>query len=88
MVEFGAEWCPPCKKMKPIIADLEKQYGGKVDIVYVDVDKYPELAEKYNISAIPVQVFYNKQGKQLERHEGFYSKEEIVSQLGEMGIKK
>lgn len=88
MVEFGADWCPPCKKMKPIVQDLEKQYGDKVDIVYVDVDKYPDLAGKYNISAIPVQIFYNKQGKQVERHEGFYPRNEIVSQFQQMGIRK
>lgn len=84
MIEFGAEWCPPCKQMRPIVSEMQKKYKGKVDIVYVDVDQNPDLTRKYNITSIPVQLFFDKSGKQVDRHVGFYPKDQLDARLTQL----
>lgn len=87
MIELYADWCPPCQRMKPILDQLEKEYKGKVQFVRIDVDKDQAAAKKYKVTSIPVQLFYDKNGKNVLRHEGFYSKEQIKAQFTKMGIK-
>ena len=49
IMDFSAEWCPPCRQLKPVFHALGEEYKGKVDFVTVNVDSMPELAEKYKI---------------------------------------
>ncbi|MBU3182702.1 thioredoxin [Clostridium psychrophilum] len=61
VVDFWASWCGPCKMLAPVMEQLDKEYGGKIKFVKVNVDKNPELSSKYNISSIPtIMVFKNK----------------------------
>jgi thioredoxin 1 len=64
LVDFNAEWCGPCKKLKPILDQLVKEYDGKLNFASVDVDECPEAARYYNVSSIPMLAFYEnaKQG--------------------------
>ena len=62
MIDFGADSCIPCKEMAPVLEKLNKKLHGKAIIKFVDVWKYPELAQNYPISVIPTQVFFDKQG--------------------------
>lgn len=62
MIDFGADYCEPCRRMAPVLEMLNKKLQGKAIIRYVDIEKYPELAEKYPISYIPTQVFFDKEG--------------------------
>ncbi len=71
VVDFSAEWCPPCRQLKPIFADLKKEYAGKVDFVSIDVDNNSELAEQYKIESIPALVYINPDGKEVFRTVGF-----------------
>lgn len=87
LVDFGADSCKPCQEMAPILTALKTQYAGKANVLFVHVDKEPVLAARYGIEAIPVQVFFDKDGKEIFRHVGFYSKDEITAKLGEMGAK-
>lgn len=87
LVDFSAEWCRPCKMQKPIIDELAKEYKGKINVEFVDIDKNKAMADKYKIEAIPVQVFLDAKGKEVYRHVGFMPKEDIVSQLKDMGVK-
>lgn len=63
MIDFGADYCPPCREMTPILVKLNQELQGKAIIKYIDVEKYPELAQDYPISVIPTQVFFDKDGK-------------------------
>jgi len=77
LVDLGAGKCIPCKKMAPILEEMKKDYAGVVDVVFVDVWKDPKAGKPYKIRVIPTQVFYDKTGKEVFRHEGFFSREEI-----------
>jgi len=87
MVDFGASYCAPCKAMAPFLEKLEKEYKGRAAIVVLDVGKAPNICERYDITELPTQVFYNKQGKEVFRHKGFLKEEDIVKQLKKMGVK-
>ncbi|MCU0596404.1 MAG: thioredoxin family protein [Desulfobacterota bacterium] len=87
MVDFGAPFCAPCKAMYPFLEKLEKEYRNRAAIIVLDVGKSPELCDKYGITELPTQVFYNPQGKEVYRHKGFMKEETIVKQLKKMGVK-
>ena len=86
MLDLGAKSCIPCKMMAPIMEKLEKDYKGKAAIIFIDVWKDPEQAKRYGLRAIPTQIFYDKEGKEVFRHVGFMSEEAIVHQLRNMGV--
>ena len=87
MVDLGARKCIPCKMMAPILEKLEKDYKGKAAIVFVDVWEDPAAAKRFAIRAIPTQIFFDKRGQEVRRHEGFISEKDIIKQLSEMGVK-
>jgi thioredoxin 1 len=87
LVDVGADKCIPCVMMAPILEELKKEYAGSLDVVFVDAWKKPEEANKYRVRMIPTQIFYDASGKELCRHAGFMSKEDILSKLGELNIR-
>jgi len=87
MVDFGAPFCAPCKAMAPFLEKLEKEYKDRAAIVVLDVGKAPDVCERYGITELPTQIFYNKEGKEILRHTGFMKEETIVKQLKKMGVK-
>ena len=86
MLDLGAKSCIPCKMMAPIMEKLEKDYKGKAAIIFIDVWKDPDQSKRFGIRAIPTQIFYDKEGKEVYRHEGFMSENAIVTQLKDMGV--
>lgn len=86
MVDIGSDQCIPCKMMAPILEELKTTLAGKLQVNFLDVRKYPALAEPYGIKVIPTQVFYDASGKELFRHEGFFSKEDILAKWKELGV--
>jgi len=86
MIDLGAGKCIPCKKMKPILDELRVEYKDKFDVVFIDVWKNPNEGKKYGIEMIPTQIFFAPDGKELFRHVGFYSREEILNKWKELGL--
>ncbi len=64
--------------MAPILDELKREFMGKLDIVFIDVRENPFEGQRYGIQLIPTQIFYDVNGKEFFRHEGFFSKEEIL----------
>ncbi len=87
MVDFGADNCLPCIQMKPIVAELQKEYKDKANILLLNVDEYPDLTRKYRIVVIPTQIFFDTLGNETYRHMGFYPKADIITQLRKAGLK-
>ncbi len=88
VLDLGSSSCVPCKMMKPIFEELEKEYQNQANIILVDIGIDKDLAYKYQIRAIPTQIFFDKKGEEVWRHEGFLAKEQIVEKLEELGVKK
>jgi len=86
LVDLGADKCIPCKMMAPILEELKKDYTGIFNVEFIDVWKAPDKAKEYGITIIPTQIFFDASGKELFRHEGFFSKEDILSKWKEFGI--
>ena len=80
LVDFGAEWCPPCKTMEPVIASLQKNNAGKFSLLKVDGGKDEAVLKAYNVTALPVFIIF-KDGKQVWRKEGVADEKEIAAQL-------
>ncbi len=80
IVDFWAEWCGPCKMLTPIIADIAKEYDGKVVIGKVNVDDNPQVAAKYGINSIPSLLFF-KNGQVIEQHTGLLPKAPLKSKI-------
>jgi thioredoxin 1 len=86
LVDLGASKCVPCKMMAPILDDLKKEYAGQMDVEFLDVWKNPDAGKQYGIKIIPTQIFFNADGKEIFRHEGFFGREDILAKWKELGV--
>jgi thioredoxin 1 len=84
VVDLGAKTCIPCKMMTPILAEVEQEYKGRAAVVFIDVTKYNELATQLGVRAIPTQIFYDKKGREVARHEGFMDKKTLAGKLDKL----
>ena len=80
LVDFYATWCGPCQMMVPILDKVNTQLKGRLQVVKIDTDKYPQLASQYQIHALPTLVLF-KNAQPVERLEGVLPAEQIVQRL-------
>lgn len=78
LVDFTAEWCGPCKTMKPILEELRQVMGDSLRILKIDVDKNPAAASSLNVSGVPTLILYKK-GQILWRQSGVQSAKQLQS---------
>ncbi len=86
LVDLGAGKCIPCKAMAPILEQLRADYSGRLEVTFIDVWQAPDQARAYGVRMIPTQVFYSSEGRELARHEGFMSRDEILAQWKALGV--
>jgi thioredoxin 1 len=84
LLEFGAGHCISCKEMAKIIEELKTTIGDKVEFRMVYADKEKPLFQQYKIMLIPTQVFLNAEGKEVDRHVGALTKEQVLAKLKEL----
>lgn len=87
MVDLGAKKCIPCKMMAPIMEELEKEYKDRAAIVFIDVWENPDAGREFSIRSIPTQIFYDADGREVLRHEGYLDKVSIVAELQKLMVK-
>lgn len=87
-IELGSNRCIPCRMMQPILKNLEQRYPQELKVVFIDVwQENGDIAgKKYQLRSIPTQIFYNAQGEEIFRHEGFLAQEQIEALLKKHGV--
>lgn len=80
VVDFGAKWCGPCKRLEPIVEELAKEYDGKVKIAKFDIDESPKTPAKFRVMSVPTVVFF-KAGKQVDVQMGLVSKDALKKKI-------
>ncbi|MFH0981988.1 MAG: thioredoxin family protein [Planctomycetota bacterium] len=87
VVDLGAGKCKACIELAPILEELRKEYAGRVTVEFVDVWVNPKAGDPYHIRIIPTQIFFDADGKEVWRHEGFLPKADFVAKFAELGVK-
>lgn len=87
LVDLGATKCIPCKMMVPVLDELKKEYKGQLEVQFINVWKDQSAAKKYKVQSIPTQIFFDANGKEIYRHAGFISKDDIVKAFKDHGVK-
>ena len=87
VADFGARTCIPCKKMAPVLEELNRELKGKANVLFTDVWASPVLAKEYRVQMIPTQIFFDAKGKEIKRHMGFLDKQDILKELQAAGLK-
>ena len=80
LVDFWAEWCGPCKMIAPVLDELAEELDGQASIGKVDIDQFPQLAEKYGVTSIPTLIVF-KGGEIADTLIGLRSKNELKERL-------
>jgi thioredoxin 1 len=84
LVDFWAEWCPPCRMMLPVVEALAAECGPEAAVVKLNVDENPSIAQRYSVRGIPTLILF-KDGKEVERVVGTASKESLARLIDKHG---
>lgn len=88
IAKLGADWCPPCRAMKPELKALAVEQKGKLIVLDLDIEKNRGLAREYKVNLIPATLFYDRSGKFRDKKIGFMSKAELLAKARELGLVK
>lgn len=80
LVDFWATWCPPCRKLGPILEELSNDFDGKIKFTKLDVDQAKDIAAMYNIRSLPTLILF-KDAKPVEAWSGYREKEDLANIL-------
>jgi len=86
LLDLGAGKCVPCKMMAPILDEMKETFKGFMDVEFIDVWENEGVGSTYGIRMIPTQIFYDAEGNEIFRHEGFIAREDIMAKWQELGF--
>jgi thioredoxin 1 len=87
IIDFNASWCPPCRKLSPIVEEIAKEYSGKIVVYKVDTDKEQQLAQSMGVTGLPTLLFIPLKGKP-QVSVGLIPKETLVKAINEVLLGK
>ena len=85
LVDLGSDKCIPCTQMAPILDKLSRDFAGKFEVEFIDVLQDKAAGKVFGIRVIPTQVFFDDEGQERGRHEGFFSRAQILAKWRELG---
>lgn len=80
IVDFFATWCGPCKMLSPVLENIENKFCDNLKIIKIDIDKYPDIADKYEVMSVPTLMFFVN-GNLVRRETGFIPEEQILEMI-------
>jgi thioredoxin 1 len=80
LVDFGAEWCGPCRALAPIVEDLAKEYSGRLKVGTVDIDRAQDVARQFQIMSVPTIIFF-KGGSVVDKVTGLRPKADLKKRI-------
>jgi thioredoxin 1 len=80
LLDFGGQWCQPCKRLEPVLDELANEYSERVVIGHCDVAKGPQTALRFKVMSLPTVIFF-KAGNELERFVGLMPRDKIVQKI-------
>ncbi|MBU1107114.1 MAG: thioredoxin family protein [Candidatus Riflebacteria bacterium] len=88
IIDFGSKQCKACKAMEPVLESLAKNHADKFKTEFIDVwiPENESFAKEHSIESIPTQVFLNAEDKEVFRHTGFISEEDVLAKWAELGL--
>jgi thioredoxin 1 len=86
LVDLGTRTCAPCQLMVSILEDLKKECAGSLEVVSINLREHPDATKAYAIVTTPTQIFYDAEGKELFRHEGFFGRDDILATWKKLGV--
>ena len=84
MVDIGSTTCVPCKMMDPVLKALREKYKGRVEIIFSNINESKRDAKKFGIRAIPTQIFFDSNGKEIWRHSGFLDQKSCEQRIDQI----
>ena len=87
LLEIGSSRCMSCIEMAKVLDALRASQGAKLKVDFVDVFEQPEAGDRYKISLIPTQIFYDTAGREIFRHTGYFAHDDILAKFHELGVK-
>jgi thioredoxin 1 len=80
LVDFGADWCPPCKMLEPVVDDLARKYEGKLRVASMDADANPDIIMQYGVMGLPTLILFQG-GQPVGRIVGYVPREKLEAKL-------
>jgi thioredoxin 1 len=80
LLDFGADWCEPCKALEPVVAQLANDFAGRVRVLQVDLDESPDVTSRFSVMSIPTLLFI-RDGQVVKRLRGTYTSHTLGQEL-------
>ena len=80
LLDFSAEWCGPCKRLEPVVREIAGEYGGRLKVAHLDIDRSQATAVRFGIMSVPTVLFF-REGRVHDQLLGFVPKEKLVEKI-------
>jgi len=86
LLDLGSKGCTACTMLDSVLEELRTNYIGRLQVDFIDVWEHEQVATDYGVEIIPLQIFFDADGQELYRHQGFISAQDIIEKFTAMGV--